>query len=220
MPRFTTILLALAALAFAPLAGRATEISLLFSYQDPNGTVSGDFTLTATAVSGDPGSYLASAGSLSLLAPVADNIAGNYTLVPNYSGGTNAVYSETGMFIYDDQVMPGTDPVVTNPGLLAFGGPGNGSVPEGKGSELNFFSSGANTYDLYTSSNGSYPYSYVFTTPQGSVSAQVIGGGSSHHAESLGHSLVAAPEPSTWAIMAGFLLITLVLGRNRKGHLA
>jgi len=201
--------LALAALSLAPLAARATDISLLFSYQDPNGLVSGDFTLQATAVAGDPGAYLASAGTLDLTAPSADGIAGTYTLVAN-PGAPNAQYSATGLFIYDDLVMPGSSPVVTNPGLLAVGGPANSFVPEGKGTELNFFSEGPNTYDLYTGANGSYPYSYVFTTPQGSVSATVV-----NKPGSAGPNLVAAPEPATWLIMASFLLIVLCGARSR-----
>jgi hypothetical protein len=36
---------ALAGLAISPLAAHATTLSLLFSYEDPNGAVNGDFTL-------------------------------------------------------------------------------------------------------------------------------------------------------------------------------
>jgi hypothetical protein len=210
MIRLKPFILALAALALAPLPGRATEISLLFSYQDPNGTVSGDFTLTASAIANDPGAFLATGGSLNLVAPLADGIAGTYQIIPNYSAG-NQQYSQTGMFIYDDIVMPGATPVVTNPGILAFGGPKTGWVPEGNGAELNLFSDGPNTYDLYTSSNGGYTYSYVFTTPTGSISAKI-----GNTPSVAGRNLIAAPEPATWAIMAGFLLIILAMGRSRE----
>jgi len=210
MKLFKYIAFALTGLSIGPLAARATDISLLFSYEDPNGLVSGDFTLAATAVAGDPGAYLATAGTLNLTAPSADGIAGNYSLVPN-SGAPNAQSSPTGLFIYDDLVMPGANPVITNPGLLAFGGPGTGAVPEGQGSEINLFSDGANTYDLYTGVNGSYPYSYVFTTPGGSVTAKVVTPASNHGAD-----LVAAPEPATWLIMGSFLLIVLCKARSWK----
>jgi hypothetical protein len=212
MFRFKSLLLAL---LLAPLAGHATEISLLFSYQDPNGTVSGDFTLPATAVANDPGAYMATGGTLNLLAPSADGIAGTYSIVPNW-GGQNAQYSQTGMFIFDDLVMPGGSPVVTNPGILAFGGPASGWVPEGNGSELNLFSVGNNTYDLYTASNGNYPYSYVFSTPQGSISASIVGAPSASRPLLAPRNLIAAPEPSAWAIMAGFLLIIPCMGRSRE----
>ena len=191
-------------LTLAPFASHADTISLLFSYDDSQGTVTGDFTLTATAVAGDPGAYLATAGTLDLTAPTADGIAGDYTLVAN-PGAPNSQYSQTGLFIYDDLVMPGSNPVVTNPGLLAVGGPGDTFVPEGRGSEINFFSSGPNTYDLYTGANGGYPYSYVFTVPQGSVTAHVVG-----------PDLVGAPEPATWVIMAGFILIALCKAGSRE----
>jgi hypothetical protein len=212
MIRFKSLLFAL---LLAPLAGHATEISLLFSYQDPNGTVSGDFTLTATAIANDPGAYIATGGSLNLIAPAADDIAGTYRVIPNYSA-PNAQYSQTGMFIYDDLVMPGGSPVVTNPPILAFGGPASGWVPEGNGSELNLFSVGSNTYDLYTASNGNYPYSYVFSTPQGSISASIVGAPSASRPLLAPRNLIAAPEPSTWAIMAGFLLIIPCMGRSRE----
>jgi hypothetical protein len=191
---------ALAGLSIGPLAARAADdISVDFSYDDSNGLVTGDFTLTATAVAGDPGTYLATAGSLDITAPTADGISGKYQLYQN-PGGTNATGSPTGLFIYDDLVMPTSNPIVTNPGLLAFGGPGLGNVPEGKGDEINFFSSGANTYDLYTGVNGNYPYSYQgpMTTKVTVSSFQVAG-----------KDLVAAPEPSTWLIMGSFLLIAL-----------
>jgi len=117
-------------------------------------------------------------------------------------------------------VMPGGSPVVTNPGLLAFGGPGLGNVPEGNGVEINFFSSDANTYDLYTAANGNYSYSYVFTTSNGSVSASVVSSSGQISgkgaAQLAGRDLVAAPEPSTWLIMGSFLLIVLCKTRTPK----
>jgi hypothetical protein len=210
MKHYQYAVLALAGLFFGPVAARAVNLSLLFSYEDPNGRVSGDFTLMATAVAGDPGAYLATGGTLDLTAPAADGIAGDYTLVPN-PDAPNSLSSATGLFIYDDLVMPGSNPVVTNPGLLAFGGPGLGDVPEGKGTEINLFSSGPNTYDLYTGANGSYPYSYVFTTPQGSITASVptpLSGSS--------RQLIAAPEPSMWVITGSFLVIALRAARRRE----
>ena len=219
MKHYKYIAFALAGLSIGPLAARATTLSVDFSYEDPNGLVTGDFTLAATAVAGDPGAYLATAGTLDLTAPAADGIAGDYSLVPN-SGAPNAQYSPTGLFIYDDLVTPGADPVVTNPGLLAFGGPGLGDVPEGKGSEINFFSNGANTYDLYTGVNGSYPYSYQFTTSPASVTATVYQATVSERignsVPQIGRDLVAAPEPATWLIMGSFLLIALGVVRSRE----
>ena len=191
-------------------AAHASTVSLLFSYDDPNGLVKGDFTLTTTAVAGQAGTFLVTAGTLDLAAPSADGIAGTYSLLTNPSS-PGAQYSPTGLFIYDDLVMPGGSPVVTNPGLLAFGGPASIGEPEGTGEEINFFSAGPNTYDLYTGASGGYPYSIQFTanTPSGSssvfsatVSATVVP--SPHQA---GSNLVAAPEPAAWVIMGAFLLI-------------
>jgi hypothetical protein len=211
------LLLALAVLSIGPLAAHADDISVDFSFDDSNGLVTGDFSLTATAVAGDPGAYLATAGTLDITAPAADGIAGQYQLIQN-PNPPNPTYSDTGLFIYDDLVMPGSNPVVTNPGLLAFGGPGLGNVPEGNGAEINFFSSGANVYNLYTGANGSYPYSYVFTAPgQGSVSATVVlASARASTAQAIGRQLVAAPEPSTWLILGSFLLIALGKSNSAK----
>lgn len=208
-----SIAIALASLCIGPLAARAADLSLDFSFNDSNGLVTGDFNLTATAVAGDPGAYVATGGTLDVTAPSSDGIAGDYQLVQN-PNGASATLSQTGLFIYDDLVMPGGSPVVTNPGLLAFGGPGLGNVPEGNGVEINFFSSDANTYDLYTGGNGNYDYSYVFTATPGSVTAMVTQGSATAKVlissiQAGGRNLVAAPEPSTWLIMGSFLLIAL-----------
>jgi hypothetical protein len=201
--------IALAGLSLAPLAARAAdELSLQFSFEDSNGLVTGDAMLSANPVLNDPGAFLATSGNLDITAPAADGISGEYQLFQNPSA-PNASTSPTGLFIYDDLVMPGSNPVVTNPGILAFGGPSGNNVPEGKGDEINFFSSGSNTYDLYTGANGNYPYSYVFSVPQGSVSAQVIVSAAAVRSAALSRSLVAAPEPSAWLIMGSFLLIGL-----------
>jgi hypothetical protein len=206
------IALALAGLSVGPLAARATTIDLHFDYEDPNGLVTGNASLTATPVFGDPGAYEATAGTLNITAPSADQIAGSYSLFSN-PGSPNAQYSPTGLFIYDDLIFPGSNPIVTNPGMLAFGGASLGNAPEGKGAEINFFSEGSNTYDLYTGVNGSYPYSYVFTTPQGgSATARVV----VTPALAGARELVAAPEPATWLIMASFLLIGLLKAGSRQ----
>jgi hypothetical protein len=194
---------AIAAMFIGTQSAHADLISLNFSYDDNNGLVTGQALLQCNPVPGELGDFVAMAGTIDIAAPTEDGITGDYTLVAN-PNGTNATYSQTGLFIYDDQITPGGQPIVTNPGLLAYGGLGSTSVPEGKGVELNLFSQAANTYDLYTGANGGYPYSYVFTIGQNgaSISAkQVSSGGTS--------GLVAAPEPATWAIMGSFLLIAL-----------
>ena len=214
-----TLTIALAALLTAVFASNAATINLQFSYEDSNGLVSGDATLEATPLFDVPGGYIATAGTLMLTAPAKDQISGDYQLFPNPQA-PSAQYSPTGQFIYDDQVFPGGSPMVTNPGLLAFGGKAAGNVPEGKGSELNLFSSGPNTYNLYTATNGNYPYSFQFTvTPASSkmnwsntvAGAGAVGMGTIHA------SVVAAPEPSTWVIMGSFLVIALFKTGSLRG---
>ncbi len=196
------IALALVGLTLRAFGAPATTISLQFQYTDANGLVHGIATLSAAPFASDPGVYLATAGTLVVTAPALDDIAGRYTLFPN-ANGLSASYSPTGLFIYDNLVMPGAHPVVTNPGFLGYGGNATGSLPEGRGREINFFSNGANTYDLYTGVNGSYPYMHEFTTTPGS------GGSLTTHVSGNGVALLAAPEPSTWLIMASFFVIVL-----------
>jgi hypothetical protein len=213
--------IAVATLSIGTAATRAATINLDFSYVDSNGIVNGQGTFTAKPLFGVQGGYLATAGSLVLKAPAADGISGTYSLFTNPSA-PNSSYSPTGQFIYDDLIFPGGNPVVTNPGILGFGGNAPGGVPEGKGREINLFSNGNNTYDLYTAVGGQFPYSYEFTIPEkpaaGSkfvwstmVAGATAGTGNIHA------SVVAAPEPATWVIMGSFLLIGLRMARSRNG---
>jgi hypothetical protein len=217
MKTYKYIALMIAGLSITTLAARAATIDLTFNFEDPNGIVTGEASLTATPVFDDPGAYLATAGTLDIKAPQADGITGDYTLFQN-PFASSAAYSPTGLFIYDDLVMPGGSPVVTNPGFLGVGGPGTGSVPEGKGSEINFFSNGANTYDLYTGANGNYPYSYQFTVgqPGGSVFPATVTATLVKADPAIGRDLIAAPEPATWLIMGSFLLLALGGSRFRE----
>ena len=209
MKLIKSILIALSSLTFTVPAAYSETISLQFNYTDSNGLVHGVATLSAAPVPSDPGAYLATAGTLVVTAPSLDDISGKYTLFPN-SNGVNASYSPTGLFIYDNLVFPGGNPVVTNPGFLGFGGAASGSVPEGRGREINFFSNGTNTYDLYTGANGNYSYTHEFSTAPGSgatVTARVTGANARF-------TLLAAPEPSTWLIMGTFLFFVLRTARR------
>lgn len=158
--------LALVALFTVPLAIHATTIDVDFSYTDGSGLVTGDATLTASLIA--PGEYEATAGSITISAasPADSYIEGTYGLITN-PNSPNASYSPSGLFIYDDLVFPGAAPIVTYPGLLGFG-----PLPDG-GAEINFFSEGPNTYDLYTGADGGYPYAYQFTVPDGTATATV-----------------------------------------------
>ncbi len=196
---YRLILLAFASLAMAPSAAHAAILSLRFGYEDSNGAVTGNATLNVTPLFNNPGAFLATSGNLNIDAPAADNISGDYKLFASPTA-PNASLSPTGLFIYDNLVFPGGRPVVTNPGLLGFGGNAPGSTPEGRGREINFFSNGENTYELYTGVNGSYPYSHEFTTATGSVTTTFA---------ARNGNVLAAPEPGTWIVMASFLMIRL-----------
>src|SRR5471030_1722820 len=105
--------IALAALSSGLLSAHATSLSFGFSFEDANGLVSGEALLEATALSDNSGGFMATAGTLVLTAPAADGIAGTYQLFAN-PAGANALTSPTGLFIYDDLILPGANPIVTN----------------------------------------------------------------------------------------------------------
>jgi hypothetical protein len=134
-----------AALVIAAEA-RASLFDITFTSNDRS-------TLAVASVTADPlggGAFEATAGSITVSGLNTPFTQGNYGLVPNpnYPGSTAALVSQSGYFIYDDQVLSGQNPFLTNPGLL-FLGPGNSTI------ELNLFSNGASspvpngTYQLY-----------------------------------------------------------------------
>jgi hypothetical protein len=208
---FRTLLLAFG-FSVASLSAHADLLDLNFSFDDSNGLVTGNALLTANPVASDPGAFLATAGTLVITAPTIDGISGDYKLFGN-PAAPGSSYSPTGLFIYDNLLLPGANPVVTNPGVLGFGGLASGNVPEGSGREINFFSNGANTYELYTGVSGGYPYSYVYTVPNGTASVSIVSTGKAN--AQLASRLVAAPEPATWIIMGSFLLLGLISLRAR-----
>jgi hypothetical protein len=63
------------------------------------------------------------------------------TLIPNPTA-PSASYSPSGYFYYDDLVIPGQDPTITNPGLLF-------SIQDNGATELNIFSEGPSVYTAY-----------------------------------------------------------------------
>ena len=108
--------------------------------------------VTADYLGNDNG-YEATSGNIEIYGSASPFTLGNYALVPNpnYPGSTAALISQSGYFIYDDQVQAGANPFLTNPGLLFQG-------PNGQRIELNLFSNGASqpvpngTYQLYDNS--------------------------------------------------------------------
>jgi hypothetical protein len=111
-----------------------------FSYTSNNGTVIASGVLDATANGG--GTYTATSGTGSETSP---DYTGPIALIAN-PGPPGEVVSPSGFFLYDDQLLPGENPLVTNGGLLF--------APTGPGasfSEINIFSNGPGpgTYQYY-----------------------------------------------------------------------
>ena len=95
-----------------------------YSYVD-TGTLAGN--------SNGNGTYTIDSGGINMTDPGNGLYVGSATIYQN-PNPPNAQYSPSGFFIYDDQLLPTQDPLITNPGLL-FVGPGGSP-------EINLFSQG------------------------------------------------------------------------------
>jgi hypothetical protein len=148
MKKFALALLALAtALAITPAAMADT---FYFGYTS-NDSTTGAFSITALAATQVSGEWVASGGTgtffgLGLLPGT------NLTLTPN-PNAPNQATSPDGAFYFDNVLLPGQNPLITNGGLLfeITNGPDNGDY-------LNIFSNGAGpgTYEADIYSNGGY----------------------------------------------------------------
>lgn len=62
-------------------------------------------------------------------------------------GAPGVEYSTDGLFIYDDQLFPGINPVISNPGLMF-------RIALGSATELNIYSNGPGQYAAMTDGSG------------------------------------------------------------------
>jgi hypothetical protein len=115
-----------AALAISAIATSAYATTFLFRYTSNDGSEAASGTLSATA-NGD-GTYTAQSGVINGSGLVA---AGAGSLIANPAPPA-ASYSPSGFFTYDDQLLVGQNPLITNAGLLFDIG----------GAEINIFSNG------------------------------------------------------------------------------
>jgi hypothetical protein len=116
-----------------------------YSFSGPNG-LSGSGILDA--VFDGNGTYSATGGSGTVVSP---DYVGSMSLIPNVpSNNPNEIGSPSGAFIYDDQLLPAQNPLITNGGLL-FSPTGPG--PAGF-SEINIFSNGPSSYVYYDNTPG------------------------------------------------------------------
>jgi hypothetical protein len=129
-----------------------------FSFTSNNGTLAATGTLDAYA-NGD-GTYTATTGTLDVLIPDSLGLtASTGTLIANPTP-TGEVLSPSGFFIYDDQLLPGQNPLITNGGLLFTIG----------GQEVNIFSNGVSpgasggTYQFY-SNDGNFDFGNFAMSP-------------------------------------------------------
>lgn len=163
------IAIAAAALVMAAQA-RASLFDITFESND--GLVYGSGELIGTPQGGDL--YEATAGSFTISLAGDGFQPGTYNIFNN-SQFPNQDYSPSGYFIYDDQVLNGENPFVTNPGLL-FTGPNGAQTLL----ELNLYSNGASqpvpngTYQLYEN-NGANAYGNATLTAVPEASTMLAG---------------------------------------------
>ena len=129
-----------AALALGGFASAASATTFVYDFSSNDGTENATGRLTATA--NGNGTFTAISGTIDASGPLA---SGTGTLTSNASAPA-ASYSPSGAFTYDDQLLPGQNPLITNPGLLFKIG----------GTEVNIFSNGPGpgTYSLDTWAGG------------------------------------------------------------------
>jgi hypothetical protein len=151
-----TKLALISAIALGAIASSASAAQFLFTYSGDMG-INGAFgSLTGTA-NGD-GTYTATSGTITEFGPVA---TGTGALIANPSAPASHG-SPTGFFTYDDQLLPGQNPLISNGGLLFSVG----------GVEINIFSNGAgpDTYTIYnnrgTQGNGDFALSQLAGVPE------------------------------------------------------
>ncbi len=122
----------LAALLLSLVAGAAHAQTFVFSYSGVG--VSGSGTLTANQIA--PGEYVVVAGTDTA---IGGGVSGVLSLIVN-PNSPNELYSPSGYFLFDNVLLPSSDPLITNGGLL-FG--------DGTGGEVNLYSNGPDAYVDY-----------------------------------------------------------------------
>jgi hypothetical protein len=120
-----------------PNSGIGTDPVFDFTFASNDGSVLAFGSVDASS-NGD-GTFTAFSGSGTVAGATPDN--GGLTLFPNPSP-PGEVVSPSGFFLYDNQVLPGQNPLITNGGFL---------FTLADGTELNIFSNGPGpgTYTLY-----------------------------------------------------------------------
>jgi hypothetical protein len=148
---------------------KGADPQFIFSFTSNDGTTTAFGTLNATA-NGD-GTFTAISGTGT---EASAGYTGGISLIANPSppGSTS---SPSGFFTYDDQLLPGQNPLITNGGLL-FSPTGSAAF-----TELNIFSNGPGpgTYTLYDNTgfnlNGNFSLSQVVVPEPASLTLLGLG---------------------------------------------
>jgi len=129
-----------AALLVGSSGANAALITDDWTWTSASGSGSGVLTYDTSNTSGGPGVFevVGMAGTINAL---GDPSAEVITFVPNPSY-PNEILSPTGFFLYDDSILPTSNPLVLNGGLLF----------DASGWEWNIFSTGPSAYTIYNNS--------------------------------------------------------------------
>jgi hypothetical protein len=142
------------------VAGARIASATEFRFSYSGGGVVGSGLLNAELLS--PGEWLAMSGSDSTS---GGPISGTLTLVPN-PNAPNQANSPTGFFNYDDLLLPQSDPVIENGGLL---------FTNGTGGEINLFSNGPDSYTHYDNTSFNVPITFTMAAVPEPASLALLG---------------------------------------------
>jgi hypothetical protein len=162
--------IAIATTGFALFAGAAQTASATeqfkFSYTVPSGfsgpDVVGTGILNAELIA--PGEWLALSGWDQTS---GGSISGKLALLANPNAPSES-YSPSGFFLYDDLLLPHSDPLIQNGGLL---------FTNGAGGEINLFSYGPDNYTHYDNTGFNVPITFSISPVPEPASLALFGAG-------------------------------------------